>query len=75
MALMLNYITIDFPNMLTRRQMLKPADKWAIINIALDAYDYPKDKQQRSFFLFVFLYQTLRRWLIIHDRNIKNRDS
>jgi len=71
MALMLNYITIDFPNMLTRRHMQKPTDTWTILNIVLDAYDYPKNKPQRSFFLFVFLYQTLRRWLIINDRNIK----
>lgn len=71
MALMLNYITIDFPNMLTRRHMQKPTDTWTILNIALDAYDYPKNEQQRSFFLFVFLYQTIRRWLIINDRNIK----
>lgn len=71
MALMLNYITIDFFNMLTPRQMKKSVNSWSILNIALDAYGYSKDKNQRHFFLHVFLYQTLRRWLIINDRNIK----
>ena len=71
MALMLNYITIDFFNILTRRHMKKPVSTWAILNITLDAYNYPKDQKQRYFFLFVFLYQTLRRWLVINERNRK----
>ncbi len=72
MALMLNYIVIDYPNMLTKRHMKKAPETWSILNTVLDAYEYPSSKAQRQFFLIIFLYQMLRRWLIINDRNKNN---
>ncbi len=63
MTLMLNYICITYINMLTRFDMRKPVSTWEIFNVALDAYGYSKEKKARDFFVFVFLYQMLRRWV------------
>ena len=68
-ALLLNYISIDFFNMLPQRQLKKPITTWSILNLTLDSYHYPKDNEHRAFFTCVYLYQTLRRWLIINNRN------
>lgn len=64
LTLTLNYICITYLNMLTRFDLRKSVSTWEIFNVALDAYKYPKDKKSRDFFLFVFLYQMLRRWLV-----------
>jgi len=65
LAQMLNYICVNYFNMLTRFDIHKSQDTWEIFNVALDAYDYPKDQESRDFFLFVFLYQMLYRWVSI----------
>lgn len=72
-ALQLSYLSTGYINMLTKRHMKKPPEKWELLNTALDGYDYSKDPQQRSFFLYVFLYQLLRRWLIVFARNRNRR--
>jgi len=72
MALMLNYIVIDNLNMLSKAHLKKAPETWSILNTVLDAYGYPRDKSQRQFFLFVFLFEMLRRWLILNNRNNKN---
>ncbi|GAA0414904.1 hypothetical protein GCM10009133_24140 [Cocleimonas flava] len=67
MAQMLNYICINYFNMLTKADMRKSPDLWEIFNLVLDAYKYPKEQKARDFFLFVFLYQMLHRWISVYD--------
>ena len=69
-AQMLNYMCVNYFNMLTRFDIQKPQETWEIFNVVLDAYGYSSDPQKRRFFLFVFLYQMLYRWISIkktHD--------
>lgn len=68
MALMTSYIVIEYPNMLSRFHLKKPTTGWEIPMLAMEAYEYPKDEKQRNFFLLMFLYQLLRRWIVIEDR-------
>lgn len=73
LSLQFSYIAIEYPNMLTRSDFKLTPDQWPLLRVVLDAYDYPKDPKQLSFFLFVFLYQLLRRWTVIHYRNRSKR--
>lgn len=73
LTLQLSYIAIGYPNMLTRMDFKHPPDKWPLLEVVLDAYGYPDDEEQRRFLLFVFLYQLLRRWLVIAHRNKHRR--
>ncbi len=73
LALQLSYLSTGYINMLTKRHMKKPPQEWEILNTVLNAYDYPTDSQQRNFFLYVFLYQLLRRWLVVFERNKSRR--
>ncbi len=70
-ALQLSYIAIEYPNMLTRFDFKLPPSEWPLLKLILDSYVYPKEPKQLHFFLFVFLYQLLRRWIIISKRNLK----
>ncbi|MEZ5536528.1 MAG: phosphotransferase [Thiolinea sp.] len=73
-TLQLSYIAIGYPNMLTRMDFKHPPDTWPLLSVILDAYGYPQDEEQRRFLLYVFLYQLLRRWLVIAHRN-KSRST
>ncbi|KAG1660444.1 Guanylate kinase [Nymphon striatum] len=73
-AQMLNYISINYFNMLTRIDMRKPFKEWEILNVVLDSYGYSTDEKSRNFFIYVFLYQVLRRWLSVQDIHKPNRD-
>ncbi len=75
MTLLLIYICAEYFNMLTRFDMRKPLETWEIFNVALDAYQYPRDKKARQFFLFVFLFQTLRRWMAWYYFHNKSSDD
>jgi len=68
-ALLLSYISVEYPNILTRSDFKHPPLEWPILKLIFDAYGYPKDPKQIRFFLLVFLYELLRRWLIINHRN------
>lgn len=72
-TLQLAYIAIGYPNMLTRMDMRHPPADWPLLEMVLDAYGYPADEQQRRFLLYVFLFQLLRRWLVIAQRNKQRR--
>ena len=72
-SLQLSYISTGYINMLTSNDMKQAPENWELINLILDAYGYSKDKQQREFLLTVFLYQMLRRWLVVFERNINRR--
>lgn len=74
-ALLFSYIAIEYPNMLTHSDFKLPPEEWPLLKLILDAYEYPKDSQQLHFFLFVFLYQLLRRWSIINFRNKSKRTT
>jgi len=67
LAQLLNYICVNYFNMLTRFDIKKPQDTWEIFNVVLDAYGYPKDNKNRDFFLYVFMYQMLYRWISIKN--------
>ncbi len=72
---MLNYICVNYFNMLTRFDIHKPQDTWEIFNVALDAYEYPKEKKSRDFLLFVFLYQMLYRWISIRKTHSLGKEK
>jgi len=72
-ALLLTYIAIEYPNMLTRYDFKLPPTKWPLLELIIESYGYPKDSKQLNFFLFVFLYQLLRRWMVINHRNKNKR--
>lgn len=72
-SLQLAYIAIGYPNMLTRMDMRQPPADWPLLEMVLEAYGYPQDEQQRRFLLYVFLFQLLRRWLVIAQRNKQRR--
>lgn len=69
LTLQLSYIAIGYPNMLTRMDFKHLPEKWPLLEVVLDAYGFPDDEEQRRFLLYVFLYQLLRRWLVIAHRN------
>lgn len=69
---MLSYICINYFNMLTQLDMRKSPDFWEIFNVIFDAYQYPKIQKERDFFLFVFLYQMLNRWISVHKFHNSN---
>jgi len=71
-SLQLSYIAIEYPNMLTRYDFTYPPEEWPLLKVVLEAYEYPKNQEQLKFLLFVFLYQLLRRWVIIFNRNHMN---
>jgi len=73
-ALLLSYISIEYPNILKHSDFKLPPAKWPILKLIFDAYEYPKESKQIRFFLLVFLYELLRRWLIINHRN-KERNT
>lgn len=75
LAQMLNYICVNYFNMLTRFDIHKPQDTWEIFNVALDAYEYPKEKKSRDFLLFVFLYQMLYRWISIRKTHSLGKEK
>ncbi len=71
---MLSYICINYFNMLTKTDMRKSPEFWEIFNLVLDAYQYPTQKQDRDFFLFVFLYQMLNRWISAYSYHKTNSE-
>ena len=74
-ALLFSYVAIEYPCMLTQSDFRLPPEEWPLLKLILEAYRYPKDPKQIQFFLFVFLYELLRRWLIINDRNKNKRTT
>jgi len=60
---MLSYICINYFNILTRLDMKRSPEFWEIFNLMLDSYKYPNKQKDRDFFLFVFLFQMLKRWM------------
>lgn len=74
-ALLFSYIAIEYPNMLTRYDFKLPPSEWPLLKLILDAYEYPNNTKQLNFFLFVFLFQLLRRWTIINHRNKNKRTT
>jgi len=72
-SLQLSYLSTGYINMLSRRHMQSPPQEWELLNTALDAYGYSNSQIQREFLLYVFLYQLLRRWLVIFERNESRR--
>jgi len=75
LAQLLNYLCVNYFNMLTRFDIRKPQETWEIFNVVLDAYDYPKDNKSRDFFLFVFMYQMLYRWISISNIHNPGREK
>ncbi len=72
-GLQLSYIATGYPNMLPRSDMKKPPSQWPLLAVILKAYAYPQGDGQRRFLLYVFLYQLLRRWVVIAYRNEERR--
>ncbi len=75
LAQMLNYICVNYFNMLTRFDIQKPQNTWEIFNVVLDAYGYPKETKSRDFFLYVFMYQMLYRWVSIKNTHEHGKEK
>jgi len=67
-ALQFAYIAIEYPNMLTRFDFKLEPPEWPLLKLIFNAYGYSKEIKQLRFFLLIFMYQLLRRWIIIKNR-------
>lgn len=73
---MLTYIAVGYPNMLTAGDMRQTLSHWPLPKILLSAYEPDLSKQpDHQFFAYVFLFQILRRWLVVEQRYRRNHSS